>query len=156
MHCGCQRFRCIQNPFAPVLLNFMENVSLVGCTFIQELQVPVVTYQNFDGQMELDTKLQSEAEAEAAFDALETFSPFNKFRIGSEFDKIGNGKTGTRIFVYNLKTWGGSKCLFEWHSGGEQGEDGDQMGDIMIQGKRIRSRNGQTSQMVTFITKFKG
>lgn len=133
----------------------MENLSLAGHTFIQELQVPIVTYQNFDGQMELDTELQSDAEAEAAFDAVETFSPFNKFRIGSEFDKIGNGKTGTRIFVYNLKTWGGSKCLFEWCSG-EQGEDGDRMGDIMIQGKRIRSRNGQTSQMVTFITNAKG
>lgn len=110
--------------------------------------VPIVTYRNYEGSMELDTTLQSESDEETSFKAVEAHSPFNKFRIGSEFEKLGRGKTGTRIFVYNLKPWGSKPCLFSWESGDRDGEAGGRKGDIIIQSKRIRMRSGQTSVSV--------
>lgn len=115
--------------------------------------MPIVTYQNYDGSMELDTSIQSEADEEACFSAIETHSPFDKFRMGSEFDKIGKGKTGTRIYVYDLKKWGLSDCVFKWRTGsGENIEDieSGKGGDITIHNERVRNRPGQTSTEVQF------
>ncbi|XAR73660.1 hypothetical protein NMG60_11007701 [Bertholletia excelsa] len=109
------------------------------------LEIPIVSYQRQGQIMQVDTYAQAEASAKYNLKAIKEFSPFNKYLIGEKAGLFREG-TGTQIYIWNLDKWGTDYCL-EWQIGRSGGSSFHQ-GDIFIRSKRIRSRPGQTSNMV--------
>ena len=112
---------------------------------MQNLEIPIVSYQRQGQVMEVDSCLQSEALAKYNLKAIKEFSPFNEYLIG---EKAGlfHERTGTQIYIWNLDEWGSDYSL-EWDAGLSDRSTFSQ-GDIYIRSRRIRSRPGQISQKV--------
>lgn len=125
---------------------------------LQVLEIPIVTYKRLpNGHMELDESIQSKEEEEICKNAISKHSPLrNDLSIGVQFAKIeSKGKTGTRIFVYNLDQWEG-ECIFACTSNHKEGTGPlvtrrQELKDLQIRSQRVRARSGQTSLQVVSV-----
>ncbi|KAL5976922.1 hypothetical protein ACLOJK_021259 [Asimina triloba] len=123
-----------------------RSVALLSQTFNEgknNIEIPIVSYRRLINFMEVDTRINSEATANAHLKAIKDFSPFNEYFIGEKISLFREG-TGTQIYIWNLDKWGSNYCL-EWTDQGCTNQTG---GDILIRSRRVRSRPGQLSQQV--------
>ncbi|XP_031474127.1 uncharacterized protein LOC116246399 isoform X2 [Nymphaea colorata] len=98
-----------------------------------DFEIPIVSYARQGNFMDIDTNIQTEAEATAHLKSIKEFSPFNEYFIGEKSALFGKNGTGTQIYIWDLDKWGSDYSL-EWTCD-----------DIMIRSKRVRTRAGQIS-----------
>ncbi|KAF3773628.1 MORC family CW-type zinc finger protein 3 [Nymphaea thermarum] len=102
-----------------------------------DFEIPIVSYARQGNFMDIDTNIQTEAEATAHLKSIKEFSPFNEYFIGEKSALFGKNGTGTQIYIWDLDKWGSDYSL-EWTCD-----------DIMIRSKRVRTRAGQISNEPT-------
>lgn len=109
-----------------------------------------MSYRRIGQFMEVDTNVQNEDSAKYNLKIIKKFSPFDKYLIGEKVGLFRENVTGTQIYIWNLDEWGSSYSL-KWETGITGGSSFHQ-GGIFIRSRRIRSRPGQMSQMVSILT----
>lgn len=113
--------------------------------FLQEVEIPIITYRKEGGWMEFDLQVHSKEEADTRLNAVKEFSPFNEYSIGSRFSDFKEN-TGTTVCIYNLDRWGSNYSL-QWDP--KATEAGHRFKcDITIRSRRVRSRPSQMTKEV--------